>query len=278
MAFITIRDLACQVDGETILDGVNLDIERGEIFGLLGPNGHGKSTLLSCIMGNPRYEITSGSIKIDGEEIVGKTPDEISRMGVFYCFQNPPEVQGVVSMDFYRAVLNAHREKRISLTEFYTRLNQAYKDAGLPAEMMERHLNEGFSGGERKRNEILQMMLLRPKIAMLDEIDSGLDVDAIRAVGECINRLEKEGTTFIIVSHYARLFSEIHPTGSAVIIRGKTALTGGPDLIQRVDTEGYGFLRDEYGIDISKVEERDTIEDPFAQLSRMSQIKDSSNG
>lgn len=273
MALISIRNLCCQVDGEPILQGVDLDIEKGDIFGLLGPNGHGKSTLLSCIMGNPRYEITEGSIKIDGEEIVGKTPDEISRMGVFYCFQNPPEVQGVVSMDFYRAVLNAHREKKISLAEFYTRLNQAYADAGLPSEMMERHLNEGFSGGEKKRNEILQMMLLRPRIAMLDEIDSGLDVDAIRSVGECINQLEKEGTTFIIVSHYARLFEEIHPTGSAVIIRGKTALTGGPELIGRVDTEGYGFLRDEYGIDISKADTRDTIEDPFAQLSRASQAR-----
>lgn len=269
MAFIEIRNLHAEADGQKILNGINLDIEKGDVFGLLGPNGHGKSTLLTCIMGNPHYQITEGSIKIDGVEIVGKTPDEISKLGVFYCFQNPPEVQGVISMDFYKASLNAHRKKPISLIEYYNVLEQAYKDAGLPSEMKERHLNEGFSGGEKKRNEILQMLLLKPKIAMLDEIDSGLDVDAIRSVGENINKLEKNKTTFIIVSHYARLFDEIHPTKSAVIINGKVALTGGPELIKRVDTEGYGFLRDEYGIDISKIEQKpDVIEDVFAKAIR----------
>lgn len=268
MSFISIRNLHASADGMEILKGVDLDIEKGEVFGLLGPNGHGKSTLLSCIMGNPRYKITEGSIKIDGTEIVGMSPDEISKLGVFYCFQNPPEVQGVVSMDFYKAALNAHREKRISIPEFYSVLNAAYKDSGLPAEMMERHLNEGFSGGEKKRNEILQMLLLQPRICMLDEIDSGLDVDAIRNVGENINKLEKKHTTFIIVSHYARLFEEIHSTRSAVIIQGKVAMVGGPELISRVDNEGYGFLRDEYGIDISKGEVKESIEDPFAQAVR----------
>lgn len=265
MSFIEIRNLYAQADGKKILKGIDLDIEKGDVFGLLGPNGHGKSTLLSCIMGNPRYEITEGSIKIDGTEIVGMGADEISRLGVFYCFQNPPEVQGVVSMDFYKAAINAHREKPIGLVEYYNLLEKAYKQAGLPSEMMERHLNEGFSGGEKKRNEILQMLLLRPKIAMLDEIDSGLDVDAIKSVGNNISALEKEGTTFIIVSHYARLFDEIHPTKAAVIIDGKVALTGGPDLISRVDNEGYGFLRDEYGIDISKDEGQEHIVDAFAQ-------------
>lgn len=256
MAFIEIRGLKAEVDGLEILRGIDLDIEKGDVFGLLGPNGHGKSTLLTCLMGNPHYQITEGSIKIDGEEIVGKTPDEISKMGVFYCFQNPPEIQGVVSMDFYKAAINAHREKPIGLFEYYKSLEQAYKDVGLPSGMKERHLNDGFSGGEKKRNEILQMLLLKPKICMLDEIDSGLDVDAIKTVGENINKLEKEGTTFIIVSHYARLFDEINPTKSAVIINGKVGLTGGPDLIKRVDTEGYTFLKSEYGIDITKAEEK----------------------
>lgn len=266
MAFIEIRDLCCEADGLEILKGIDLDIEKGDVFGLLGPNGHGKSTLLTCIMGNPHYHITAGSIKIGGQEIVGKTPDVISKMGVFYCFQNPPEVQGVVSMDFYKAAVNAHREKPIGLVDYYHGLEQAYKDAGLPSEMKERHLNAGFSGGEKKRNEILQMLLLKPSVAMLDEIDSGLDVDAIRSVGKNIVKLEGAGTTFIVVSHYARLFDEIHPTKSAVIINGKVALTGGPDLIRRVDTEGYGFLRDEYGIDISKIEtKKDVIEDVFAR-------------
>lgn len=254
MAFIEIRGLKAEADGIEILRGIDLDIEKGDVFGLLGPNGHGKSTLLTCLMGNPHYEITGGSIKIDGEEVVGKTPDEISRMGVFYCFQNPPEIQGVVSMDFYKAAINAHREKPIGLFEYYKALEKAYKDVGLPSDMKERHLNDSFSGGEKKRNEILQMLLLKPKICMLDEIDSGLDVDAIRTVGENINRLEKEGSTFIIVSHYARLFDEIHPNKCAVIVNGKVALVGGADLIQRVDTEGYTFLRKEYGIDISKIE------------------------
>lgn len=264
MAFIEIRNLHASADGIEILKGIDLDIEKGDVFGLLGPNGHGKSTLLSCMMGNPRYHVT-GSVKIDGEEIIGLGADEISRKGVFYCFQNPPEVQGVVSMDFYKAAVNAHSDKPVNLVKYYGMLEKAYREAGLPFEMAERHLNEGFSGGEKKRNEILQMLLLRPKIAMLDEIDSGLDVDAIRNVGDNINALGKEGTTFIIVSHYARLFDEIHPTKSAVIINGRVGLTGGPELIKRVDTEGYGFLRDEYGIDISKEEKTEHVEDFFAQ-------------
>lgn len=269
MAYIEIRDLHCEVDGLEILKGIDLDIEKGDVFGLLGPNGHGKSTLLSCIMGNPHYQITKGSIKINEIEIVGMTPDQISKQGVFYCFQNPPEVQGVISMDFYKASLNAHREKPINLVEYYNLLENTYKAVGLPSEMKERHLNEGFSGGEKKRNEILQMLLLNPSIAMLDEIDSGLDVDAIRSVGRNINELEEKGCTFIIVSHYARLFDEIHPNKSAVIVNGKVALTGGKELIQRVDTEGYGFLRDEYGIDISKDEPKpDVIEDIFAREIR----------
>lgn len=255
MSFIEIRSLKVEADGVEILKGVDLDIEKGDVFGLLGPNGHGKSTLLTAIMGNPHYKITEGSIMIDGEEIVGKTPDEISKMGVFYCFQNPPEIQGVVSMDFYKAAINAHRKKPITLFEYFNSLKNAYENVGLPFDMKDRHLNDGFSGGEKKRNEILQMLLLKPRICMLDEIDSGLDVDAIKTVGDNINKLEAEGTTFIIVSHYARLFDEIHPTKSAVIVNGKVGLVGGPDLITRVDTEGYSFLKSEYGIDITKSED-----------------------
>ena len=240
MAFIEIRGLKAEVDGLEILRGIDLDIEKGDVFGLLGPNGHGKSTLLTCLMGNPHYQITEGSIKIDGEEIVGKTPDEISKMGVFYCFQNPPEIQGVVSMDFYKAAINAHREKPIGLFEYYKSLEQAYKDVGLPSDMKERHLNDGFSGGEKKRNEILQMLLLKPKICMLDEIDSGLDVDAVRTVSKGIEEYQKsKDGALLIITHSTRILESLHVDKTHVLVDGHLVAEGDGSLVDEINEHGF---------------------------------------
>lgn len=170
------------------------------------------------------------------------------------AFQNPPDVPGVISMDFFRASINSHQEKPINLYQFYKKTTDAYEKVGLSSDMASRHLNEGYSGGEKKRNEILQMLLLKPSLCFLDEIDSGLDVDALSQIADVINEMKKEGTTFIIISHYDRLYDLISPNRTAVIVNGKVALEGNKDLAKRISKEGYGFLEKEYDIDLKKDE------------------------
>lgn len=256
MDTLEIKDLHVSVENKEILKGLNLTIHKGEKVALLGPNGHGKSTLLNAIMGNPRYKVTQGEILLNGENVLEMKVDERSRKGLFLAFQNPVEIPGVISADFYKNALQEHSEKRISLYQFYKVLDNVSKEVKIPFEMFNRALNDGFSGGEKKRNEILQMMLLNPKIAMLDEIDSGLDVDAINIVSECINKqFEEKHTGFLIISHYARLFELIKPTRSVVIVNGKVACEGGPEIYKRIDKEGYEWIKDEYGINIEKEEQ-----------------------
>ena len=257
MDTLEIKDLHVSVEDKEILKGLNLTIQKGEKVALLGPNGHGKSTLLNAIMGNPRYKVTSGSILLNGEDVLSMKVDERSRKGLFLAFQNPVEIPGVISADFYKNALQEHSEKRISLYQFYKVLDNVSKEVKIPFEMFNRALNDGFSGGEKKRNEILQMMLLNPKIAMLDEIDSGLDVDAINTVSECINKEYKEkGTGFLIISHYARLFELIKPTRSAVIINGRVVLEGGPEVYKRIDKEGYEWIKEELSISLENENEK----------------------
>ena len=253
MKKLIIKDLHVEVEGQEILKGINLEINEGEKVALLGPNGHGKSTLFNAIMGNPRYKITKGEIFLDGENVLEMDIPTRSKKGLFLCFQNPSEIPGVNSADFLKAAINEHSEKRISLYQFYKVLDDATKKVKIPFDMFNRALNDGFSGGEKKRNEILQMILLNPQIAMLDEIDSGLDVDAINIVSDCINRqFEEKHTGFLIISHYARLFELVKPTRSVVIVNGKVACEGGPEIYKRIDKEGYEWIKDEYGIDIEK--------------------------
>ena len=213
MAKLTITDLHAEVDGKEILKGINLTINEGETVALLGPNGHGKSTLLNVIMGHPKYKVTKGSIYLDDVDILSLTTDERAKAGLFLGMQLPSEVPGVINSDFLRAAVNA-------------------------------------------RNEILQLMLLNPKIAMLDEIDSGLDVDAIQTVADVINKLEAQGKGFLVISHYARLFDLIKPTRSIVIVNGKIVLDGDPSLIKRIDQTGYEFIKTELGINIEKEESK----------------------
>ncbi len=251
---IKIIDLHVEVEGKEILKGVNLTICDGEVLALFGPNGNGKSTLLMSIMGHPRYKITKGKIFYNDIDITNLNVDERAKLGIFLSMQNPVEVPGVANSDFLRATINSKREKPLSTYQFYKLLDSALKEVKMPFEMIQRGLNEGFSGGEKKRNEILQMLLLDPGFIMLDEIDSGLDVDAIQVVSECILKEKSEHKTILVISHYARLFDLIGPSKCAVLIDGKIALEGDTSLIKRIDNEGYEFIRSEYGIEFKEGE------------------------
>jgi len=252
MSNLIINNLHVSVEDKEILKGVNLTVNSEDTLALLGPNGHGKSTLFNAIMGHPRYNITEGSITFDGKDVLKMTVDQRAKAGLFLAFQLPPEVSGVETMDFLKQALNSHREKPISLFEFYNVLKNGYSKVGLSDDMNTRHLNEGFSGGEKKRNEILQMLLLNPGLCMMDEIDSGLDVDAMKLVGDAILEQKKKGSAFIIISHYARLFSLVQPNKAAIMINGKIAVTGDGSLVERVDKEGYEWIEKEYGISVKK--------------------------
>ena len=253
MATLQIINLHAKVEDKEILKGVNLTIKENETLALLGPNGHGKSTLLSVIMGHPKYEVTEGQILLDGQDVLLMSVDERSRAGLFLAMQYPSEVPGVINSDFLKAAMNARREKPLSLFQFYKALDKASSEVKFSMDMVNRSLNEGFSGGEKKRNEIFQMMLLNPSISMLDEIDSGLDVDAISIVSDAINKIKKDTNMgFLVVSHYARLYDLIHPTRAAVMINGQIVVEGGPEIIKKIDTTGYEWIRTEFGIKIEK--------------------------
>ena len=254
MSTLVIKNLHAEVDGKEILKGIDLTINEGETVAVLGPNGHGKSTLLNVIMGHPRYKVTEGTMFFDDVDLLKITTDERAKLGLFLGMQNPSEIPGVINSDFLRTAVNARREKPVSTYQFYKLLDNATKELKMPFDLATRSLNEGFSGGEKKRNEILQLMLLEPKIAMLDEIDSGLDVDAIQVVADVIQKEQAKGRGFLIISHYAKLFDLVKPTRAIVIINGKVVIDGGPETIKRIDTTGYEFIKTELGIDIQKAD------------------------
>ena len=252
MSALKIKDLHVSVEGKEILKGINLEIKEGETVALLGPNGHGKSTLFNAIMGHPRYTVTKGSIYLDDKDVLSLSVDERAKAGLFLGMQLPAEVPGVINSDFLRAAVNVRQERPISTYNFYKVLDGAIKKMKMPFDLATRSLNEGFSGGEKKRNEILQMLLLNPKIAMLDEIDSGLDVDALQVVGEVIKEEQQKGMGFLVISHYARLFDLIQPTRAVVIINGKVVIDGDASVIKKIDSQGYEFIKTDLGIEIEK--------------------------
>ena len=254
MPTLKITNLHAKVEGKEILKGIDLEIRDGEVVALLGPNGHGKSTLLNVIMGHPKYEVTEGSVLYGDKNILELPTDERAKLGLFLGFQNPVEIPGVSNSDFLRAAVNARNEKPISTYKFYKVLDSATKEVKIPFDFVTRNLNEGFSGGEKKRNEILQLLLLKPSFAMLDEIDSGLDVDAIQVVADVINKEKSSERSFLVISHYARLFDLITPTRAVVIVNGRVVIDGDPKTIKRIDTEGYEFIKTELGIEIEKEE------------------------
>ena len=224
MASLIIKNLHAEVEGKEILKGIDLTLNDNEIVALLGPNGHGKSTLLNVLMGHPKYVVTEGSVTWDGKDLLSMSVDQRSKAGLFLGMQNPCEVPGVINSDFLRASVNEHVDKKVSTYEFYKKLDNAIKEVKMPFDLATRSLNEGFSGGEKKRNEMLQLLLLQPKIAMLDEIDSGLDVDAIQTVADVIKKEQEKGMGFLVISHYARLFDLINPTRAVVIINGRVVI------------------------------------------------------
>jgi Fe-S cluster assembly ATP-binding protein len=245
-----IDGLKAAIDGKEILKGINLEIKGGEIHAIMGPNGTGKSTLASALMGHPKYEVTEGSAQLNGEDLLEMEVDERARAGLFLAMQYPSEIPGVTNSDFLRSALNARREEgnEISLIKFIRQMEGKMKDLEMNPEFAHRYLNEGFSGGEKKRNEILQMMLLDPKIVVLDEIDSGLDIDALRIVSNGVNAMRSEERGFLIITHYQRLLNYIKPDFVHVMMQGRIVKSGGPELAERLENEGYDWVKEELGI------------------------------
>ncbi|OQC50429.1 MAG: Vegetative protein 296 [Tenericutes bacterium ADurb.Bin024] len=270
MVLLEIKDLHATVNDIEILRGVNLKINCGEVVALLGPNGHGKSTLLQVIMGHPNYKVTKGEILYKGQDVLAMSVDERARAGLFLAMQNPSEVPGVQISDFLRAAINTKREKPIKPIELFRVIDKASKEMQMPHDLASRNLNEGFSGGEKKRHEILQMKLLKPELAMLDEIDSGLDVDGIRIVAHQINE-EKKDKTFLVISHYARLYDLISPTRAVVMINGRVALEGDMELVKRIDSEGYEWIQVEHNINIEREDKRPIVLEVCAVNERSKQ-------
>ena len=252
---LVIKDLHVSAGDKQILKGIDLEINEGEIHAIMGPNGNGKSTLLSTIMGHPAYKVTSGSIEFNGEDVLKMSVDERSRKGLFLAMQYPKEIAGVTNSDFLRAAINSRLDKNISLFKFIKEMEGNINQLKMKEDLAHRFVNDGFSGGEKKRNEILQMMMLHPKIAMLDEIDSGLDVDAIKLVSDAILKLKEESNLgLLIVSHYERFFTMIKPTHSHVIVDGKIVVEGDDELVYKIDNDGYDWLYEELKIQPLKEE------------------------
>lgn len=246
----TIDGLKATVEGKEILKGVSLEIKGGEVHAVMGPNGTGKSTLAAAIMGHPKYEVTDGHVVLNGEDVLEMEVDERARAGLFLAMQYPSEITGVTNADFLRSAINARREEgqEISLIRFIRQMEANMKELEMNPEFAHRYLNEGFSGGEKKRNEILQMMMLEPKLVILDEIDSGLDIDALRIVSEGVNKMRSEDRGFLIITHYQRLLNYIKPDFVHVMMQGRIVKSGGPELAERLEQDGYDWIKEELGI------------------------------
>lgn len=241
---LEIKDLHVSIDGKEILKGVNIKFENGKTHVIMGPNGSGKSTLANTIMGNPRYKVTKGKILFDGKDITNASPDQRAKKGIFLSFQNPSEIEGVAISNFLRMSLNSLKNKKISVLEFHKTLKEKLKMLNLPENFAERHLNIGFSGGEKKKSEILQLAILNPKIAILDEADSGLDIDSLKAIASGINLLTDKNKINIIITHYKRILEYLKPDKIFVMKSGKIVLEGGNELVDKLEKKGYGWVNE----------------------------------
>jgi Fe-S cluster assembly ATP-binding protein len=248
-ALLDIRGLKAEIDGRQILNGLDLTVNKGEIHAIMGPNGAGKSTLSYVLSGKPGYEITGGEVSFHGEDLLAMDPDERAAKGLFLAFQYPLEIPGVATLTFLRTALNAQRKKRgeeeLSSPDVLKRVRELAKQLSIDPEMLKRPLNVGFSGGEKKRNETLQMALLEPKLCVLDETDSGLDIDALRIVADGVNRLRAADRGMIVITHYQRLLDYIVPDVVHVLSAGRIVKTGGKELALELEATGYAQYQSE---------------------------------
>jgi Fe-S cluster assembly ATP-binding protein len=252
MADLEIKNLHVSAGDKPILKGVDLHVRSGEFHALMGPNGSGKSTLANALMGHPNFEVTDGTIVLDGEDITEAEPDERARAGLFMAFQYPVAIPGVTVTKYLRMVINAHREARgeepISLKDFRKDVEAAMELTKVPKEFSTRYLNEGFSGGEKKRMEILQLALLTPRLAVLDETDSGLDIDALNTVANGVNAVaEKTGMGTLVITHYQRILHIVRPQFVHIMFEGRIVKEGGAELVEQLEERGYGWIREEVG-------------------------------
>jgi Fe-S cluster assembly ATP-binding protein len=249
MPMLEIKNLSVDVDGRKILDGMNLAVNAGEVHAIMGPNGSGKSTLAYVLAGKADYQVTGGQVLFDGEDMLALEPDERAAEGLFLAFQYPLEIPGVATMTFLRTALNAQRRKRgeaeLSTPEFMKRVRETSGKLGIDQEMLRRGVNVGFSGGEKKRNEILQMALLEPRLAVLDETDSGLDIDALRIVADGVNRLRSPQRSMVVITHYQRLLNYIVPDVVHVLSKGRIVKTGGKELALELEARGYAQFQED---------------------------------
>jgi Fe-S cluster assembly ATP-binding protein len=256
-----VEDLHVEVEGREILKGLNLSVDKGEIHALMGPNGSGKSTLAYVLTGRPGYEVTKGKVLYKGEDVLGLPPDERAQRGIFLAFQYPTEVPGVSVVNFLRTAYNAiNPDAQKSAMEFRLYLQEKVDRLEIPTELVDRYVNQGFSGGEKKRNEILQMAVLEPELAILDETDSGLDIDALKHVSAGVNKLAGPEVGILLITHYQRLLNYIEPQKVHVLLGGRVVKSGGPDLAEKLEAEGYAGIAKELGLsaeELAEVEDRE---------------------
>jgi Fe-S cluster assembly ATP-binding protein len=249
MALLEVKNLHVEVDGKQILNGLDLTVEKGSVHAIMGPNGSGKSTLAHVLAGKDAYVVTQGQVLLDGKDILALSPDERAAKGLFLAFQYPLEIPGVATMTFLRTALNAQRKKRgeaeLLVPDFIKRVREVAGRLGIEQEMLRRGVNVGFSGGEKKRNEILQMALLEPRLCVLDETDSGLDIDALKVVSDGVNRLRSPERGFVVITHYQRLLDYIVPDVVHVLSQGRIVRTGGKELALELEAKGYAQYQEE---------------------------------
>jgi Fe-S cluster assembly ATP-binding protein len=244
---LKVENLRVEIDGQEILKGLDLEVGKGEIHAIMGPNGSGKSTLSNVLMGHPRYEVTGGQITFMGEDVMEMEADERAKLGMFLAFQYPSEVPGVSVANFLRTAVNSVREEELSPMAMYRLIQEKMKVMQMDPKFAERYLNEGFSGGEKKRNEILQMLMLEPKLAIMDETDSGLDIDALQVVSKGVNELRGPEFSAVIITHYQRILRYIEPDYVHVMLDGRIVTSGGKELALELEEKGYDYVRQEFG-------------------------------
>ncbi|GEL07815.1 Fe-S cluster assembly ATPase SufC [Salisediminibacterium halotolerans] len=248
---LSVKDLHVSIEEKEILKGLNIEVNGGEIHAVMGPNGTGKSTLASALMGHPSFEIEKGEAYLDNNNLFDMEVDERAQAGLFLAMQYPSEISGVTNSDFIRSAMNAQREEgdEVSLMKFIRQMDEKMDMLEIDQSFQHRYLNEGFSGGEKKRNEILQLMMLQPRMAILDEIDSGLDIDALKVVAKGVNSLRSEDFGCLIITHYQRLLNYITPDYVHVMMQGRIVKSGGPELAQKLEEHGYDWIKEEIGIE-----------------------------